>query len=155
MGFFDRFKKTKEEQKQVTSQKEGVYTRPLQYGEEEITAFNIERLDTVRHRNNELTDLIMARLVKQDTREVLFMETADYVTFEVPIGTEIDDEIMQAVMKEYERETQINTEKESYYLGRLTSNRDELAFGNKSNAVENIVQRVIQKREQERKIRRN
>ena len=122
-----------------------IYTKPIQNSKEEIMAFNIDVINSVKHRDNEITDIIMARLTKHNPMETIYMDLADYVAFEVPKGTEINDEIMNLVMEQYEKETLTKSQEQQYYFGRLTNNRGINELGNKSATVENLVKQTVQR----------
>ena len=139
MGLFDRFKKQTKSQ-QPAQRRGNIYTMPILNSEEEIMAFNVEKLNTIQHSNNELTDLMMARILKQNPENTMYMDLADFITFEIPNGMEINDYIMQLVMNRY-----IQGQSENY-IGRLMQDSNGHLFGNKSGAVQNIVNQTIQQR---------
>lgn len=145
MGLFDRLKK---QPKQTVQGEKYLYSMPIQGSEEEIIALNIEKINTIKHRNNELTDLMMARIIQQDPQYMIYVDDSDYVTFELPQGMKVNDEIMQIVMKQYQ---QGNVGQQHHYLGRLLSDRNVYRFGNKSLAVEKIATQKIQERIQQKR----
>lgn len=150
MGLFDIIKKGKEQVKQIIRPRKEIYWRTTENLEEDILAFNIEKINSVRHRNNKVMDLMLARMTKQNPEHTLYMDSSDYVTFEIPQGMEITEEIMQAVMQQYDIDKQINAEEKQYYLGQLINDGNELIFGNKSVAVENMTKQLVQQRETQR-----
>ena len=150
MGLFDIIRRVKEQLKQLIKSRNEIYWRGTEDLEKDILAFNIEKINSVQYSNNEVMDLMMARLVKQNPEHDLYVDLSDYVTFEIPQGTEITEEIMQAVMKQYDRDKQIKSEQKQYYLGRLIDNGNELIFGNKSIAVENMTKYLVEQREIQR-----
>jgi len=86
----------------------------------------------------------MARLTKHDPMQTIFMDLADYVAFEVPKGTKINDKIMNLVMEQYEKQAQTKNEAQQYYFGRLIKERGRYEFGSKNATVEDIVKQTVQ-----------
>ena len=152
MGLFDRLKnnrETKVEEKRIRE----VYSIPSLDGKEEITSFRPEKVNEIRHRNNEVTQLIMARIIKQREGDTIYFDYTDYVAFELPKEQEISDEIMSAVMRQYEIESRGKMQggQQQYYLGRLIDDRTGwYTFDNKSAAVQNIVDKIVEKEITER-----
>ena len=115
MGILDKFLKKEKVQE---NKKQTEYTMPSIDGENEIFAYGISRQGQIRHRNQEITDLIMARITKYRDGDAIYFDTSDYIAFELPIGQEVTQEVMQAVMKQYEEESK-EENRRSYYIGRL------------------------------------
>ena len=152
MGLFDRLKnnrETKVEEKRIRE----VYSISSLDGKDEITSFRPEKVNEIRHRNNEVTQLIMARIIKQREGDTIYFDYTDYVAFELSKEQEISDEIMSAVMRQYERESRGKMQggQQQYYLGRLIDDRTGwYTFDNKSAAVQNIVDKIVEKEITER-----
>lgn len=140
MRLFDIFRK--EPKQPEVNESKIMYSMPTADGEE-IMLFNLEKIYTIQHRNNELTDLMMARVVKQNVKDTIYFDDAYYIGFELPQGISMDDEIVNAVMKQY-------SQGGNEYIGRLMSNRNGYFFGNRSESVKNILSEVIQERQKQK-----
>lgn len=135
MGLFNNLKNKNENQPNKEERK--VYSMPSQNYGEQVIVLNIEKINSIMHRNGETTDLFIARILKQNPGETIYVDNTDYIAFEIPQDIEINDEIMQIVMKKYDQ----NPEE---YIGRLIKSSNEYIFGNKSSKVDDLVQQTIQ-----------
>ena len=161
MGFGDKIRKLFGGGKQNGSGTNGQsIISPEQYyltvapGTDEIINVGaIEKINSCTHRDGTKTDIIMARLVQQPEDWAIMSDSMDYVTFELPKGTELTDKIMQAVMKQYSEEKRSDASIEHYYLGRLIKDENgTLSFGNKSESVKKMAEKVVQQREEDNTI---
>ncbi len=133
MGLFDRFKK---ETKEVNR------TAEVENDDSKIIILSMELKNKVKHRNNVVTNLYMARVASSE--HAIIIDNADYVSFELPEGQKVDNKILQLVKQRYSREnTNDIATRKSYYLGQLQQMGQELYFGNKSNAVNEIVEKMV------------
>lgn len=137
MGLFNKIKNQNE--KQSDKGEKRVYSMPAQNYGEQVIVLNIEKVNSIIHRNSQVTDLMIARILKQNPEETIYVDDTDYIAFEIPQGMEINDEIMQIVMKQYEQ----NPEE---YIGSLINSSNGYMFGNKSSKVDDLVQQTIQQR---------
>ncbi len=149
MGIFDKLKGKKENKEAEVAGKKTreVYSMPSLDGKDEITVFRPGKVNNIRHRNNEITQLIMARIIKQREGDTIYFDYTDYVAFELSKEQEISDEIMSAVMRQYERESRGKMQggQQQYYLGRLIDDRTGwYTFDSKSEAVQNIVNKIVE-----------
>lgn len=116
--------------------------------DEIINVGSIEKINSCTHRDGTKTDIMMVRLVQQPEDWAIMPDSMDYVTFEIPKGTELTDKIIQEVMKQYSAERIPDASGEHYYLGRLIEEENgTVSFENKSEAVEKMARKVVQERE--------
>lgn len=127
-------------------------------GKNEIYVFNIENAGTVTHRGGDKTTLLIGRITKMREGNAVLFDSADFLSFEIPYGTELTEQLLVKAMKQYEQEIQLGNNAQSHYIGRLTRDeKGEFAYGNKSVAVEGKVTEIVNEQIQEREehIRRN
>lgn len=155
MGFGDKIRKILggKQAGAGTNRPPNISTRPpypmeVPGTDETISVGSIEKINSCTHRDGTKTDIMMVRLVQQPEDWAIMLDCMDYVTFEIPKGTELTDKIIQAVMKQYSAERRPDASGEHYYLGRLIEEENEtVSFGNKSRSVENMAGKVVQERE--------
>lgn len=145
MGILDKFLKKDTEEQQAPRIKTE-YTIPSLDGKNEIMAYGLSNQGQIKHKNQEITNLIMGRITKYKDGNASYSDASDYISFELPLGQEVTEKIMQAVIKQYDRED-VKEKKRSHYIGRLEQKQGIISFGNKSNAVEKIVRGIIDKNE--------
>lgn len=144
----DRFRKNdvnSQKREQIPRQKTE-YTRDSLDGKNEILLYGVSNQGQIKHRNQEITKLIMARITKYREGDTIFFDASDYISFELPIGQEVTEEIMQSVMEQYDKQD-MQEKRKSHYLGRLEQIQGKTEFGNRSKAVEKIVQDIINRNE--------
>lgn len=121
--------------------------------DEIINVGSIEKINSCTHRDGTKTDIMMVRLVQQPEDWAIMPDSMDYVTFEIPKGTELTDKIIQEVMKQYSAERIPDASGEHYYLGRLIEEENgTVSFGNKSESVEKMAKKVVKEREDANRI---
>lgn len=134
------------------------YSIPSKDGKNEIYVFNIENEGTVIHRGGDKTTLLMGRITKMREGNAVLFDSADFLSFEIPYGTELTEQLLVKAMRQYEQETQLGNNAQSHYIGRLSRNeKGEFAYGNKSVAVEGKIAGIVHEQIQEREeqIRKN
>lgn len=143
MGLLDRFKKRKVDNRVTKDEENDWYFLTASNGDE-ISLFGIEKLGTIKHTNNDRTELMLGRIIQQEKDKTLYMHSADFLGFELPEGLQISDAIMKAVMKEYEREYQgTKSNQRTLYIGRLINDRNSYMFGKKSQVVQNMLGPIV------------
>ena len=149
MGFLDGlFKKNaRVENKTNKTRIREEYEMPSRDGVNTIVLFRITPQGSIKHRNQDITRLVTARIMKNRDGDTMFVDSSDYISFELPEGIEINQEILNAVMRQYDLE---NNGQKSYYVGRLMSDQGKAYFGNKSNAVQNMVNDIVMSAERKR-----
>lgn len=129
----DRFRKNdvnSQKREQIPRQKTE-YTRDSLDGKNEILLYGVSNQGQIKHRNQEITKLIMARITKYREGDTIFFDASDYISFELPIGQEVTEEIMQSVMEQYDKQD-MQEKRKSHYLGRLEQIQGKTEFGNRS-----------------------
>lgn len=133
------------------------YSIPSIDGKNGIYVFNIENEGTVTHHGGDKTTLLMGRIMKMREGATVSFDSANFLSFEIPYGTELTEQLLTKAMRQYEQEIQAeNGNSSSHYIGRLTKDeKGEFVYGNKSKVVEGkvteIVHEQIQKREEQRR----
>lgn len=144
MSFSDWFGKGKGE-------KNNYYYKQLADGTE-IQIYSFVHQERLGYPDGTHTNLMIARGVKQKPQDTIYVLRADFIAFELPKATTISDDIMQAVMDQYQKDYNENAEKPAtYYIGQLIGE----TFFKKNPQVQKLVnQRVnkIIKKEREKSI---
>ena len=133
MEVFDRFKKVEKPKIQPSAK--------TQY-EKEVFMSSVNCINKIKHRNNEITNLYMSRIMP--TSKTIIFDEADYVAFETPQGYQIDKNTINLLIQRYLRES-ANQEanRNKYYFGMIQQMGQELYFGHKSEAVDKIVEQIV------------
>ena len=149
MGIFNRFSKGKNEKA-----KEMQYSMKMQDGgDNEILIYDIERQENISHSNDDIMQLIMARITKFHKNQTINYEMSDFIAFEIPIDEDINKELMQAVMQQYVKEEtakQPSKGLNNYYLGRAVKDKEGYDFDRKSVIVEHKVASLVEEQIREK-----
>ncbi len=148
MGLFDKLLSKKETNKNQQQEPQRQYSMRTKEDDQKILVYDIFEQGRVRHRNDEITKLMIARITKYSENDTIYFDYSDYIAFELPLGEQINKELMEDVMRIYDRESQQG--ENSYYLGRATKGSEGYQFGSKSDAVEKMVARTVEKELEER-----
>ena len=83
-----------------------------------ITIFGVEEQGLkAKHRNGEITKLMLAKAIKVRNGDALRVDSADDIAFELKEGQQPDDKVLQAVAYEYERQKVLINKATCDYLG--------------------------------------
>lgn len=117
----------------------------------EVALLGINNKTTVKHRDNQLTNLIMARIVRYRQNDTIYFNDCDYIAFELPQNQMLDESIAQTVMMNYLQEKYNNyinkyeERQDTYYIGRLMQYENGYRFSYKSDAVNKAVEEFVKR----------
>lgn len=119
------------------------YTIPLSNNQSlMITA--IQNGERMQHSNGEITDLMIAKVIKYKNGEHISSLNQESVAFEVPSGTPIDDIMLNKISQYYMYERNMpDNNKNCMYLGKLSHDPYDLGTNNKSAYVEKYINEKI------------
>lgn len=119
-----------------------------------ITIFGIEEQGLkAKHRNGQITKLMLAKAIKVRDEDALIVDLADDIAFELKEGQQPDGNVLQAVAYEYEKRNSLEN-KICDYLGIVDYTDKGYEITQKSQKVEQYVnQNVIPKILEQRKAR--
>ena len=107
-----------------------------------ITA--IQKGERMQHSNGEITDLMIAKVIKYKNGEHISSLNQESVAFEVPSGTPIDDIMLNKISQYYMYERNMpDNNKNCMYLGKLSHDPYDLGTNNKSADVEKYINEKI------------
>ena len=88
MGFLDGlFKKNgRVENKTNKTRIREEYEMPSRDGVNTIVLFRITPQGSIKHRNQDITRLVTARIMKNRDGDTMFVDSSDYISFELPEG---------------------------------------------------------------------
>ena len=109
-----------------------------------ITIFGVEEQGLkAKHRNGEITKLMLAKAIKVRDGDALMVDLADDIAFELKEWQQPDDNVLQAVAYEYERQNALEN-KVCDYLGIVDYTDKGYEITKKSQKVEQYVtQKVV------------
>ena len=119
-----------------------------------ITIFGIEEQGLkAKHRNGEITKLMLAKAIKVRDGDALIVDLADDIAFELKEGQQPDGNVLQAVAYEYEKRNALEN-KICDYLGIVDYTDQGYEINQKSQKVEQYVtQKVVPEILEQRKVR--
>lgn len=143
MGLFDRFKKKKEEP--VQEEREPmIHSKKMPDGINEITISNFTRMGRIAHRDQSQTELVLARISKTREGDTIMWDDSDYIAFEMPADRKITETMLDEAINQYDINKRIASSGErAFYIGRMQEAIGRVIFGNKSNAVQNMVNQKV------------
>lgn len=144
MGLFDRFRKKQVKTQQPEEREPAVYSKELSDGVNVITLSNFARMGKISHRDQSQTELVLARIAKYRENDTLMWDDADYVAFEMPVGKKITKEILEAVASQYDINKRLAMPQDkAFYVGRVQEAVGKIMLGNKSAAVQSMVDKEV------------
>lgn len=121
------------------------YTIKLSNNGEELILTSIEFNKEIKHRNGEVTKLMIAKAFHQQERDYIFFNQEESIAFEVPAGVQINDVILQKIGSYYMYERNMpDCNKECMYLGSLSQYPYDLGTNNKSETVNKYINEKIE-----------
>lgn len=143
MGLFDRFRKKQEEP--VKEEREPmVHSKLLADGISEVTISNLTRMGKISHRDQSITELVLARISKNRQGDTVMWDDTDYIAFEMPVGQKVTEAMLDEAINQYDVNKRIaNPGERAFYIGRMQEAIGRVIFGNKSNAVQNMVSQKV------------
>ena len=103
-----------------------------------ITA--IQKGERMQHNNGEITDLMIAKVIKYKNGEHISSLNQESVAFEIPSGTPIDNIMLNKISQYYMYERNMpDNNKNCMYLGKLSHDPYDLGTNNKSADVEKYI----------------
>lgn len=117
-----------------------------------ITIFGVEEQGLkAKHRNGEITKLMLAKAIKVRDGDALMVDLADDIAFELKEGQQPDDKVLQAVAYEYERQKVLKNKAICDYLGIVNYTDKGYEITQKSQKVDqyvnqNVVPEILEKR---------
>lgn len=155
MGIFDRFKKKAE--KEIKPQPKGDivnYSKESPDRSSEIIVHGLTKSGTITHRDGVQTQLVMGRIAKVIGSNAFYIDSSDYIAFEMPVGKTITEDMIIAAINQYEIDKNADmSENRAFYVGRVENG----VAGNKSLAIQKAVEKEvalkIQKSQEEARIR--
>ena len=120
-----------------------------------ITIFGVEEQGLkAKHRNGEITKLMLAKAIKTRNGDALRVDSADDIAFELKEGQQPDDKVLQAVAYEYERQKVLKNKAICDYLGIVNYTDKGYEITQKSQKIDQYVnQNVVPKILEQRKAR--
>ena len=107
-----------------------------------ITA--IQKGERMQYSNGEITDLMIAKVIKYKNGEHISSLNQESVAFEIPSGTPIDDIVLNKISQYYMYERNMpDNNKNCMYLGKLSHDPYDLGNNNKSAYVEKYINEKI------------
>ena len=121
------------------------YTITLSNNGEELMITSIQFHKQVKHRNGEVTNLMIAKAICYQDGNTIYFNQQESIAFEVPAGAQIDDVILQKIGDYYMYERNMpDHNKECMYLGRLSQDPYDLGTHNKSEAVNRYINEKVE-----------
>ena len=117
-----------------------------------ITIFGVEEQGLkAKHRNGEITKLMLAKAIKVRNGDALRVDSADDIAFELKEGQQPDDKVLQAVAYEYERQKVLINKATCDYLGIVDYTDKGYKITQKSQKVDeyinqNVVPEILEER---------
>ncbi len=152
MGFFDRFKGKKETKpKEVPASDKYMYEGVLPNGNK-ISISGVTRLGRMNHRNGaNPQELVLGRIIEYRDGDAIFVDSQDYIAFEIRPGQLITGEILAAVATQYlENKPYAQSEKKDFYVGEMIQQGSQVYTGNINPSSENEIHKEVTRREQQR-----
>lgn len=108
-----------------------------------IQIWDCNKIKTVKN-FDKLTQLILAKIKKQNIGDVDLINYNDFVAFEIPEGIQISPQILQKVAEEYDRKIELNSKEYCTYLGSIDLTPDKgLQFTSKDEGVQSYIDRKV------------
>lgn len=166
MGYLDKILNKRNQQKKISGDKKKeiyidkqgreIFNNSFNSREKgyTITIFGIEEQGLkAKHRNGQITKLMLAKAIKVRDEDALIVDLADDIAFELKEGQQPDGNVLQAVAYEYEKRNSLEN-KICDYLGIVDYTDKGYEITQKSQKVEQYVnQNVIPKILEQRKAR--
>lgn len=146
MGIFNWRKK----EQNIKKEPKASYDVKSRDGINNVFLSGINKVGEISHRNKEITKLIMGRITKHREDDAIYFDAMDHIGFELPSGQDLNDEIMQAVIRQYDIEARQGNQDKAYYIGRLQQSEQGYYFDNKSRVVEGMVNDIAERVTKER-----
>lgn len=145
MGLFDRFKKKEEPKKEERDIAN--FSVPLSDGISEMVVDGLTRIQNFRHRDNSRTSLVMGRIERVEGSNAFYLDSADYIAFELPEGQKITEDAVLAAVRQYTiNKNSAQAQSKAFYVGKVQDGR----IAGDSVAVQQYVEQTVAQMEAKR-----
>lgn len=118
------------------------YIRPISGTDEYVRIGSIKFENQITHNNGIATNLMVAKVIRERNGKTYNEDKQDYVAFEMPCGTIIDDIILQKIVDYYLFEKNMLDSEKCVYIGRINNNPQDYNI-DKSNYVDEYAKKQI------------
>ena len=102
------------------------------------------KVKNIKYQDNKITQLILAKILKYKESDAKLIDAYNYVTFEIPQGLQVTEQILQKVASEYDYITKQNINDYCMYLGSIDLTPDKgLQFVSRNDGVQSYIDRKL------------